>query len=407
MRTPLALVLCIVSIPVLADDLPPLLFNKNFEGASIAKIEALGGDKYRCHVEGQYDARGRNRQTTWYSFRLDNAKGRTVTLVMTDFIGEYNDKPGAVPMKPGLLPVVSDDGKTWRHVPAESAVWDDTTKELTLTLRAEGERLWVAHVPPYTTADLGRLLADVAKSPHAVVETIGRSSGGRDLHMVTVTDLGTPDAGKKVVWLQARQHAWEAGTSYAMDGALRFAISDDPAAVELRKACVMKFTPMVDPDGVANGKVRFNSNGWDVNRHWDVVDLRDPKWLRAMPEVWYHKRAILAAHARQPIDLMVNMHNTETGEYVSTFAEDADVLKRMRRFEDLLVERTSYDPSHRLTVGKVPGNTTNALWTEAKVPVMLMEQRIGPSKKLGRLPTVEDRVEYGRGLIKAMGEAVK
>ena len=43
---------------------------------------------------------------------------------------------------------------------------------------------------------------------------------------------------------------------------------------------------------------------------------------------------------------------------------------------------------------------------ERKIPVGTMEQRIGPSKKLGRQATVEDRLAFGRQLATAMGEAV-
>jgi hypothetical protein len=35
----------------------------------------------------------------------------------------------------------------------------------------------------------------------------------------------------------------------------------------------------------------------------------------------------------------------------------------------------------------------------------LMEQRIGPSRKLGRIVTTEERLEFGRQLIQAMAEA--
>src|SRR5688500_4882802 len=83
---------CLVGT-VVAQDAWPITFNTNFEGASIGKIEKLDDTTFRCHVIGQYDERGRNRQTSWYAFRMDHAKGRAITLTLTDFVGEYNDKP--------------------------------------------------------------------------------------------------------------------------------------------------------------------------------------------------------------------------------------------------------------------------------------------------------------------------
>jgi hypothetical protein len=377
-------------------------FNTNFEDASLGRIDVLSPTSFRCAVQGQYDQRGHNRQASWYYFRIDHARGRDLTLTLTDFVGEYNDKPGAVAMGPGIIPVFSDDGRHWQHIPESAVSWDAQKKELTLTLHPQADSIYIAHVVPYTTSDLKRLLDEIDRSPYAIVETIGKSAGGRDLYMVTVTDPSVPDAGKKVVWLQARQHAWEAGTSYVAQGAMRFAVSDDPAAVELRKKVVFKFTPMVDPDGCATGKVRFNANGYDVNRRWAEVDLRDKRYLRLMPEIWYTKKAIVGAGR---IDLMVNLHNTETGEYPSTHADDPRALEMMGRFFDLLVERTSFDPSKKLELVKTPDDT-NSLFDQHHIPVMLMEQRIATGKKLGRPPTVEDRLKFGRDLLATMAGAV-
>src|SRR5439155_24242074 len=156
------------------------------------------------------------------------------------------------------------------------------------------------------------------------------------------------------------------GTSYVMEGALRFITSDDPNAIELRRKVIFRFTPMVDVDGCAGGKVRFNANGYDVNRHWSEVDLRGKEFLRLMPEIWYTKKAIVSAGR---IDLMVNLHNTETAEYLDTQADDPVVLKTMQRLYDLLVEGTTFDPSTPLQTRKTPADTTNSLFAQYKIPV--------------------------------------
>ncbi len=387
---------------LLAQEGLPVTFNKAFEDASLGTIEKLDAAAFRLHVEGQYDERGRNRQTTWFYFRMDHVAGRALTLTFTDWVGEYNDKPGACPMGPTLRPVFSYDGETWRHF--ETVEWDAEKKESTLQFRPERDTVWLAHIPPYPHSRLLRLLGELDRSPHACVEVIGKTALGRDLHLVTVTNFERPDDAKKTVWLQARQHAWEAGTSFVMEGALRFVTSDDPQARALRDKIVFKFTPMLDPDGCASGKVRFNAHGWDVNRHWDEVDLRDPRWLRLMPEIWYAKKAILAAHAARPIDLMVNMHNTETAEYLDTMVDDEPEQAKLQRLFAKLVAETSFDPSRKLGIVLTPANTTNVLWKERRVPIALMEQRVGPSVKLGRLPTTEDRLGFGRQLISTMAE---
>ena len=380
-----------------------ITFDKNFEGGSLGKIEPLSETHFQCHVEGQHDQRGRNRQANWYYFRMDGVRGRKVTLTLTNFVGEYNDQPGSCAMNADTIPVFSYDNVRWEHFPA--MVWDNQKKAATLQFEGERDRIWIAHVPPYTHSRLLRLLEELDRLPTARVEVIGKTVQQRDIHLVTVANFER--AGNRTVWLQARQHAWEAGTSYVMEGALRFITSDDPQARALREKVVFRFTPMMDPDGCANGKVRFNANGYDVNRHWDKVDLWHKEFLTRMPEIWYVKKAIFASmDLERKIDLMVNMHNTETAEYISAQVDYEPTQRVMQRFFDALVATTSFDPSRKLSFTDAPANTTNWLWKERRVPVLLMEQRIGTSPKLGRRPTVQDRLTFGRQLLTVMAGTV-
>ena len=75
----------------------------------------LGEDAPRRRRLGQQDERGRNRAATWYCFRMDHVQGRDLTITLTDFVGEYNDVPGSVPMNDKIRPAMSEDGQTWTH----------------------------------------------------------------------------------------------------------------------------------------------------------------------------------------------------------------------------------------------------------------------------------------------------
>jgi hypothetical protein len=57
--------------------LQPVEIHKDFEGASIGKIEAQGESEFRLHVEGQQNAFGCNRQTTWYSASITWNRSRS------------------------------------------------------------------------------------------------------------------------------------------------------------------------------------------------------------------------------------------------------------------------------------------------------------------------------------------
>ncbi len=387
----------------------PVLFNTAFESASIGLIEKIRETEFRLHIRGQQDSRGRNRQATWFYFRMDDVAGRELTLRLASWKGEYNDRPANSPAGEWFRPVVSEDNRVWTHVPA--AAWDKAKDEITVSVKPRGNTVWLAHIPPYPHTRVLELVADAARSTHARTEVIGQSVLGRDLHLVTVTNFARPDAGKKVVWLQARQHAWECGTSFLVEGAMKFVLSDDAAAQTLRDQAIFKFVPMINPDSVVRGEVRFNANGFDPNRQWDEVDLRTKAWHERNPEIWYVKKALLAQHAQQPIAVAVNLHNTEMSEYFETMVDAEPQLATMQRLFESLVSKTSFDPSQpgklRIFAGSGPANTTNSIWREAKIPMALMEQRIGPSNKLGRIATTEDRLAFGRQLIALMADAAR
>ncbi|HKE04433.1 MAG TPA: M14 family zinc carboxypeptidase [Blastocatellia bacterium] len=131
--------------------------------------------------------------------------------------------------------------------------------------------------------------------------------------LLTITDESKPDTQKKVIWLMFRQHSWEAGSSWACEGALRFLLSADPITVQMRRTAIFKIFPLCDPDGVARGGVRFNANGFDLNRNWDAVDETK------MPEIAAQRKAILDwVDAGRRVDLFLTrttprLRNTSKG----------------------------------------------------------------------------------------------
>src|SRR4051812_36089855 len=130
-----------------ADKKLAITFNENFEGATLGKIEKLADAEFRCFVEGQSDEHGRNRQANWYYFRMNNVKDQDISLTLTDFVGEYNDKPGACAMNADTIPVFSYDDEHWEHFSAMT--WNEQKKEATLKFHPTHGQIWIAHIAPY------------------------------------------------------------------------------------------------------------------------------------------------------------------------------------------------------------------------------------------------------------------
>src|SRR5688572_9400855 len=63
--------------------LPPVRFATNFEGACLGKVEVVGPSSFRLAVPGQQDRHGRNRQASWFYFRMDGVRGRELTVTLS------------------------------------------------------------------------------------------------------------------------------------------------------------------------------------------------------------------------------------------------------------------------------------------------------------------------------------
>ena len=376
----------------------------NFEGGSLASAERTGTSSFRCHVKGQVDQDGRNRQASWYYFRVDGAKGRTVALTMVDLAGEYNYRPNVGAITGETLPFYSADGTDW--LPVLEAHYDASTPSLTYKIEMPSDRVWIAHTPPYTLSNFKCLSTDLANNPNVTIETIGHSVEGRDIPLVTIAERDKSP--KKVIWLMFRQHAWESGSSWTGEGLMRFVCSDDPIARQIRRETMIKVLPLCDPDGVFHGTVRFNHYGFDLNRNWDV---NDPV---KMPEITAERKAIVDwVKSGRGVDFFLTLHNDEYNEYLDG-PPDQRWASLMDKVCNSWSSGTSFAPTQppsldaaTTTVGK-PGrmNVVQGLSHDLRLPAFEVEMRIEKHPKLGRRPNVQDRLVAGRELIQAIWKSI-
>ena len=387
--------------------LASLVVLSNFEGGSVGKVERVSAAHLRCAVEGQSDQDHRNRQASWYFFELRNLPKQQVTVELVDIAGEYNYQAPAYAVNKNTRPVYSYDEVNWRHFRDDQVSWDEAAPRLILRFVPERTRVWIAHVQPYTNQNLASLLDSFRSSPYLAQESAGLTVEGRGIPLLTITNPRTPEAGKSVVWLMFRQHAWEAGSSWACDGAIRYLLSGDPLAVRIRDRTIFKIFPMADPDGVAHGGVRFNRNGYDLNRNWDSIDPEK------MPEIASLHRAILAwVNSGHRLDAFLSLHNDERGEFLEAPAAARPLASRVFQ---ILKDTSTFNPTEPLsdpglttTQGK-PGrmNVGQGLYHDRMLPAMLMEQMVEYNSKLRRCPTATDRTEFGAGLVRAFATALQ
>lgn len=393
---------------MLAFALTVITIATSFEGGNLGRVEQLAPNHLRCAVKGQADQNHRNRQANWYYFRLDHLPQQEIQIDFVDLAGEYNFRPGNRAVDSNTRPFFSYDNRTWTHFGDGQTSWDDKEVRLTLRFKPTGPTMWIAHMVPYVKRDLDRLLSK--DNPCLTRETVGTSVHGRDIPLLTITDPAVPADNKRVIWLMTRQHAWETGTSWVTEGAVRFLLSNNPEAARIRRTSIFKIVPMFDPDGVAVEAVRFNANGYDNNRNWDSFDAK------FMPEIAAVRRAVLAwLDAGHRLDMFLAIHNENTNDYVKgpLKAGGPHVDALAKDFVDRLRATTSfYDPSSpRDSFGTEPiakGRMTvvQDLFTERKVAAFLMELMVERHPQLGRPRTAEDFISFGSGLAKCLADAV-
>jgi hypothetical protein len=350
----------------------------------------------------EYDQDHLNSALTWFYGRLSNVAHREVTI---DLVGldqtVYNGKPvDILPFERNTRPVFSYDGVNWSRF--TDCRFDKAAKRFRIRQIFTADPVWIAYIIPYPLSRLERFLDEIRSHPAAKVETICLTPEKRPLYVVTIPGFAEQDRSRPVVWILARQHAFETGGSWAAEGLIRFLLSDDPEALELRRKVLFKVCPMVNPDGVTDGNTRFNANGVDLNRHWNASDplSSDPK--RA-PEIALLKQAIVDWSRQHRLDLFINIHNNDMvwndqGDYISFAppARDAEA----RRLEALLREQTVYTGPFDPSTGDQA--TEAVVAAETGSLALIMEMKTGYLESLGRWTSDDLFLEHGRGLARAI-----
>ena len=272
----------------------------SFENASPLWYEFAADGSLQLHLIYDHERDSPNRAAGHIHFRLVGRAGSTVTLEFRNLDNVWNGQPGSVARELRTV-VVSPNGREWTSKPTESLPGD----RVRLTVTLPGPELYVARLEPYRLSDHERLLESLAKDPRIEVVPIGRTAGGRPLEIVRI---GNPQAPRRI-FLRARAHPWEAGSSWVAQGFMeRLLQRDHPADAYLRQY-VVYIMPMANKDGVARGMTRFNLRGKDLNRNWDAP--ADPELApeNAALERWLEN--MIAAGTRP--DLAIELHNDGRG----------------------------------------------------------------------------------------------
>lgn len=143
------------------------------------------------------------------------------------------------------------------------------------------------------------------------IDSVGASVQGRALWMVSITEPGDsvgrggdlPERKRRVI-MHARTHPSEVQAFWVARESIRFLLSDDPKAKELRRDFIFNIIPMYNPDGVELGKARQNAHDVDLESNWDENPME--------PEPTALKKTFMGFMSGLiPIEVALNLHSDQ------------------------------------------------------------------------------------------------
>jgi hypothetical protein len=282
---------------------PALSVSTDFEGGSARVIEVDAGARKIRISPGGVASRG---WVCWWSIRIDNAepgKPLTVELTASDELTRNKGQQTRQPLAAGwAMPArasVSFDGRTWRH----SAPGVREANSIRYEVIPDNHSIWIAWGPPFGPEDTTELLAKATSKLSGAKEfMLARSREGRPVMGLSVAPQGERSQLKlPAIWIQARQHAWESGSSWVARGFVEWLIAGNGSARWLRESAEIVVVPIMDVDNVATGNGGKEEDPRDHNRDWDDAAV--------FPEVAAAQKYLQDWAAEGRLDFFIDLHN--------------------------------------------------------------------------------------------------
>jgi hypothetical protein len=168
--------------------------------------------------------------------------------------------------------------------------------------KVQGEKVWFAYDLPYTPSTMGKLLLPEAKRDSQVeIFELCKTKNNRSVNAIRFNNRSKTSNIKYGIWLQARAHAFETGGSWVLNELGRWLLSNDPEANALRNCAVITIIPIVDVDGVVEGRTGKYQMPYDHNRNWEETPNH---W----EEIQTIKSSIKKMSAENMVDLFIDFH---------------------------------------------------------------------------------------------------
>ncbi len=216
----------------------------------------------------QPDLRDTQGEWFYWCFAVNNAKGKTLTFVLT--------KPNCLTSKGPATSM--DGGNHWNWINPDTS-WDSS---FSYTFKTNSEVRFSMGMP-YTQRHFQQFIGPYRKSEFVTIDTLATSKAGRSVERVIIKPQSS--IVKYKVLITTRHHACEMMGNYEMEGIIAEILKDE----WLKNNVEFCLIPFMDKDGVENGDQGKNRIPHDHNRDYSgksiyasVTALRNwvPVWSK-------------------------------------------------------------------------------------------------------------------------------
>ncbi len=203
---------------------PVVHINNFIENGSLFNWEKGSDGIIYIHQTYDHQREVFNRAATHWHFLLEAKKGSDIPIIFDNFNTIYNGSMYYNIKGNISFCTVSNDGKTWRHIPVENL----DGNRMKINVHMDTDSLYIASVEPYRVSNLNNMLAKLEKKNLVNIEVIGQSVEGRDLHIIHIGDKNVPHS----VFIRARAHPWEAGGNWVVEGLINKLLQDTKEVID-------------------------------------------------------------------------------------------------------------------------------------------------------------------------------
>ena len=231
------------------------------------------------------------------------------------------------------LPVYSYDNTHWHRLledeVTQSPQCDDEAAPLAackLFIKKQFTQspVYLARYYPYTLSHSLAYLDSISDSPLVHREILGvKQPTGCEVELVTISDFSVSDQNKKHIWLHARTHPAETGSSFVLEGLINYLLNGTSSSRQILQDFVFYIVPMHTPEGVVAGNYRTTADSINLEPVW-FFDQYNPAYLTADAPEENHilntkMREQVVNSQEPPIDLALNLHSSNSAPDVPAF----------------------------------------------------------------------------------------